>query len=48
MGLAPTRNDNNEWNKPREDGYDFMAAHVDNLIVVSKDSASYAKNQRNL
>ena len=42
MGLAPTRHGNNVWIKPREDGHDFIATHVEDFIVVAKDSKKCA------
>ena len=42
MGFTPTRYDNNVWIKPREDGCNFIATHVDDFIVVAKDSKKHS------
>ena len=41
MGFASTRHDNNVWIKPREDGCDYVATHVDGFIFVAKDCAKH-------
>ena len=40
IGFIPARHDNNVRIKPREDGNDHIAAHVNGISFVSKDSAS--------
>ena len=42
MGFTLTRHDANVWIKPREDGCNFIATHVDDFIVVAKDSKKCA------
>ena len=43
MGLAPTRADPDLWIKTTSNGqsYDYIATHVDDLIVVSKNPEQY-------
>ena len=41
MGLTPTRHGNSAYIKPREDGHDCIATHVDDFIVVGKDSKKH-------
>ena len=41
MGFAPTRDDDNVWIKPREDGCDYTATHADDFVVVAKDCTKH-------
>ena len=43
MGFEPTRADQDLWIRRSDDydGYDYIATHVDDLIIVSKDPSQY-------
>ena len=40
MGYNPARHENNVWIKPREDVYVCIENHVDDFMLVAKDSTS--------
>ena len=44
LGFRPSRADPDLWIKKSESGYDFIATHVDDLIVVSKNPQEYIAN----
>ena len=43
MGFRPSQADQDLWIKPSEeyDGYDYIATHVNNILIASKDLAKY-------
>ena len=42
MDFALDRHDNNVGIEPRENTCDCIASHVDDLIIIAKDSASFS------
>ena len=44
LGFKPSRADPDLWIKKSEHGYDFIATHVDDLIVVAKKPQEYIAN----
>eukprot|EP00957_Ditylum_brightwellii_P028929 2185603-Ditylum_brightwellii.AAC.2 len=43
MGFSPSRADQMLWVKKSEQyhGYDYIATHVDNIIIIAKDPNEY-------
>eukprot|EP00957_Ditylum_brightwellii_P043440 3293567-Ditylum_brightwellii.AAC.1 len=43
MGFIPSRADQDAWLRKSEDhaGYDYIAMHIDDIIIVAKNPAKY-------
>ena len=41
MGFTPSRADPDLWLKESENGFDFIASHVDDIIVASKNPQEF-------
>ena len=43
IGLTPSRSDQDLWLRKTDeyDGYDYIATHVDEIIIAAKDPSKY-------